>query len=289
MAREWYPWQPRLFWGSESVARLDDAAIALYKFLLDHEWDHGPFTADEAVLRVICARFRSFESSWPQVRQCFKQDEAGRLYHPRMETERAIEREGSAARAERSKNSWTKRRHAAEDALAVQAQSTRRAHAEQVQSTQPATDGRTDGRTNVPTDLQTEGAAEGRKRPPSKTLELSSLPLPQHLDRPDVRAALAEYQAVRAENKHSPVKETGWKQRLRELSALTPEQAIRALAYSGPHQGFYVPKDISAPHNGKPFQHAFEKTGAAIDEVFGKLRERERTVDVTVVKPKELS
>ena len=47
MSREWYPWFPHRFWTSERVAVMDDAAIALYKFLLDHEWENGPFSSDE--------------------------------------------------------------------------------------------------------------------------------------------------------------------------------------------------------------------------------------------------
>lgn len=47
--------------------------------------------------------------------------------------------------------------------------------------------------------------------------------------------------------------------------------------------------DAPAETNGKPYQHAFEKTGDAIDQVFGALKSRERTVDVETVRREALS
>lgn len=74
---------------------------------------------------------------------------------------------------------------------------------------------------------------------------------------------------------------------LRQLIAWGPDNAVEVLRYSAPHQGLYRPKSME--NNGKPFQHAFEKTGDAIDQVFGKLAERERTVTVETLKPKQIA
>ena len=162
MSREWYPWFPHRFWTSERVALMDDAAVALYKFLLDHEWENGPFSSDERVLRAICARFKSFDVSWPQVQPCFQKNRQGKCFNARMERERELERQASHARAERSKSTWIKRRDALNPesgASAEHVHSTRRLRAKHVQSTQPATDRRTDGPTDGLTDAHTPSSS----------------------------------------------------------------------------------------------------------------------------------
>lgn len=240
MSREWYPWFPRRFWSSERVALMDDAAVALYKFLLDHEWENGPFSSDERVIRALCARFKSFDTSWPQVRPCFDQTMDGRLSNRRMEKERSMEREASSARAARSKNAWTKRREAF-DADAEHMQSTSIASEEHVESTQPATDGRTDH-----TDGQTGGAGEpapkARKRADLDHRKVLA-EYPQ-INTPAVAAALDEYFTGRRERRQKAQTARGLRIGLNRLAPFSPDAARDAIleAAGAGWLSFFEPK-----------------------------------------------
>lgn len=133
--------------------------------------------------------------------------------------------------------------------------------------------------------LEGEGAGRGKAGP----VDWATYQLPPELDRPEIREALIEHAAVRAENGHKPHKAHGAKMMLRQLVEWGPDRAVEVLRHSAPHQGLYLPNG-RAQTNGKPYQHAFEKTGDAIDAVFGKRTglPGERTVEAEVVKPKEI-
>lgn len=122
-------------------------------------------------------------------------------------------------------------------------------------------------------------------RPPD--IDPFTIDLPKSIDRVEVRAALVKFLTARVEAGHG-----GWKPslaatRLEELAAWGPERAIAALKHSAGYVGVFEPKNGQA--NGKAYQHAFEKTGDAIDQVFGALKSRERTVDVETVRREALS
>lgn len=123
-------------------------------------------------------------------------------------------------------------------------------------------------------------AARRRVKPPD--VDPLTVEMPPEINRPDVRAALVAFLAARVEKGHG-----GWgpslaQTRLEELASWGPERAIAALKHSAGYQGVFEPRNGQA--NGKAYQHAFEKTGDAIDQVFGALRSRERTVDVETVR-----
>lgn len=81
------PWYPRDFLASTQGWTFDQRAI--YRALLDVQWDVGSLPDDEAALRrlldVSPARWRK---AWPTVSPKFRRDEDGRLRNPRLEEHR---------------------------------------------------------------------------------------------------------------------------------------------------------------------------------------------------------
>lgn len=264
MSREWYPWFPHRFWTSERVALMDDAAVALYKFLLDHEWENGPFSSDERVLRAICSRFKSFDTSWPQVQPCFRKSRQGKYFNERMEQERELERQASHARAERTKNAWLKRRDAVErksDADALHVQSKRRRRAKDAQSTLSATDRPTDRQTDVRTNAHTDGGAGGpapgsEPPAPKRDLPFDWRPILAEIpefDLPDVRDACSAFCEARRV-KHGAWTEQGMRTALRKfipLGAVALRLAFER-ATESPWMTIKTPDELQHDRNGSP-------------------------------------
>lgn len=151
-----------------------------------------------------------------------------------------------------------------------------------------------------------EGPDQPAAKPPKATkrplpIDPATVPLPPPFDTPEIREALGLWCVRRLEEGNGEVRPAGLKLALGKLRGLTPERALAVIMVSaeGGHQGIdpawleerEAKRDairMGRP-NGKPFQHAFEKTGDSIDAFFGKVGERARTVDVEVQKPRELS
>jgi uncharacterized protein YdaU (DUF1376 family) len=220
MGREWYPWFPHRFWSSERVALMDDAAVALYKFLLDHQWENGPFSSDERVLKAICTRFKQFDTSWPQVRDCFLLVD-GRYQNERMEMERQLEREGAALRAERSKSSWLQRR----------------TNAEQVHSA-PSSTNKTNRRTDAPKREPREP-----KLPPSPDAQAATLVAGTELDNVACIKAMADWLQYKRERGQA-YKPMGLKTLLRVALQIGPSQIRAAVdaSMASNYAGIFPPK-----------------------------------------------
>lgn len=81
---EWMPFLGDRFWESESVARMDDAAIGLYVWLLWRQFKHGSLP-DAAQIPPILPRSgwrRRWSKLWPQIEPCFVRGEDGRWRNP---------------------------------------------------------------------------------------------------------------------------------------------------------------------------------------------------------------
>lgn len=90
-------------------------ARALYRELLDAQWDMGGLPADEAALRRVAGvdTDEVWSTAWPVVRPKFERCDDGLLRNPRLEQERELAAASVAKRAEAGKKGaaarWTDR------------------------------------------------------------------------------------------------------------------------------------------------------------------------------------
>lgn len=234
--RPYFPLYTADFWGSDAVALMDFEAVGLFFFLLCREWQEGSLSKDERLLKRLAGdRVRDWDSCWAQVRPQFF-EEGGRLFNRRLEAERAAADGISEKQSDRAKLRWERfRADRAAKAMPPECHGTATALPPQSHGNATAMPGE-DRMGSDGTGKDIPAAAAALKR--ATALDLESQPLPAHLDRPDVREALRDYQAVRAENRHPPIKAQGWKTRLKEIEPMTAEQVIRALRQNGPYQGW---------------------------------------------------
>lgn len=228
-----FQFYPGDFLADRNVAAMTMEERGVYVTLLCFQWIDGPLPSDLGKLaRMVHIAPEAFARLWEALGPCFDMATGTTIANGRMERERGFQAEGRSKRLEAS-------RIAQEARLRLESSSNR---ARTEHDSSPPLDPTPYAPHPTPQALPPtpDSLRPTKKRgAPRPTLELAEQELPSHLDREDVRVALSEYQAIRAENHHPPLKQTGWGQRLRELEKLTAPQVILALQQNAPHQGWY--------------------------------------------------
>lgn len=102
----YFPFYPQDFLGDGKVRLMSPAEVGIYIRLLCHEWLEGPLPDDLTRLaRIAGATHAEIEEAWPAVRECFTEDEEGRLVQTRLEEERekVLAKREQARRAARAR------------------------------------------------------------------------------------------------------------------------------------------------------------------------------------------
>lgn len=89
-----FQFYPSDFLGSPKVRVMDTREIGIYTLLLCLDWELGGFTLEEAEEHVVAHRttLEQFTESWRKVSRCFG-ERNGRFFNPRLQEERAKQRE----------------------------------------------------------------------------------------------------------------------------------------------------------------------------------------------------
>ncbi len=102
------PWYPSSFYASTRTWPF--IARAVYRELLDVEWDSGPLPNDAEALRAMLGvKPADWRTAWPLVAPKFELGQDGRLRNPRLEQHRAeslriVEKKRNAANKRWGKN-----------------------------------------------------------------------------------------------------------------------------------------------------------------------------------------
>lgn len=201
------------FWESGRVVAMDDEAVALYMWLLWHEFKTGDLPPENTLRRLAMRWSDRWETLWPQVMPCFKQLANGHFRNARCHGER----KAALARSEAARQSGIK-----------SAQSRKAAR-------------NTSQRTPNDRSAIAEESLSG-----SSTLILSSLNEPNQRKRPppggrepepeggsplagepgQAGRAQARYDAFRREQGWSSLNATSWAEIVRQIGALRVEEAV---------------------------------------------------------------
>lgn len=277
------------FFDDERVLPLSAAEVGIYLWLLGLQAKHGSLPGSDAALAAMGRRWgRDWGKAWPKLAKFFPINDSGNRENHRQAFELS-EVDASRSKETSRKTRWRDRKRALSTGTSAgqgrgqdgDGDALSRLRGEEIREEET--------RSSPPSPPPGAGSqvaplTEPKKRKPANPrIDPATYPLPPSLDFPDVRAALVDYLETR--------KGGAWDEKLaavrvRQLDEWGRERAIAALQHSVGYQGVFEPSGVRA--NGKPYQHAFEKTGDAIDQVFGKRSERQRTIDIQTVKPKEI-
>ncbi len=259
--------------------------------LLCSQWIDGPLPADPAKLaRLVHLTPEAFARVWPAVSPCFDVLGEGTIANGRMERERAFQAEGRERRIEASKI-------ATEARLAKECDSNRaRIEHESSPPLSPTPDTRSPTPQALPPTPETLSPAKKSRAPRAPSGAVQEIiaawqeEFRAHEGEPYVLAP-GDASNVAALVKRAPTV-TAQDARTRAQTLLRATDAfwltnrnLRTLATRWSDIPSIPASEAAKP---KPFKLAHEKTGDAIDAVFGKLPDRGRVVDVHTVKPKEL-
>lgn len=272
--------------GSDTLRALSLEAEGLYLRLCLDQWEHGAARPEESRWRSAHAhRCADWSTAWRSACALFTLTDAG-LVNERVarDRERAIREISAKTEAARNTNRKRRGRPKKADSDAQRTLTERSADAHPSLTHPSASASASASLRDAPTEHlpphPPPGGADKKRR-----INVEAYPIPECLDSPEFREAFVDYQRTRKGGVwHESLAETSFKR----MAEWGRERSIAALKNSQGAQGLFEPQG-SRPVNGKPFQHAFEKTGDAIDQVFGKLAERERTVTVETLKPKQIA
>ena len=115
-----FQFYPKDFLASSKVQRMSLAEVGAYTLLLSHAWLDGSLPPDLPTLARLCrCSTPAFTRMWRAVLyECFQAREDGRLTNKRLEEVRAAQEAFRRGQAEKSRESWEKRRRATDEPMA---------------------------------------------------------------------------------------------------------------------------------------------------------------------------